>query len=132
MESKKMLSQRRWNLPCSHLHAALSIWGPFGYPWMEPTEEMGYPGRNLLKTGLSRMEYVRVHPAAIYMLQFPDRPAWMDGHLQNIYSSSFYNNKRPFYNIISYKNCISFVYNPIYFPLKNPFPRYLRKPILSK
>jgi hypothetical protein len=52
---------------------------PVGYPRMETTEETGYPGWNLLKTGLPRMEYV--YPAAFYMLQFPDRPAWMETKL---------------------------------------------------
>jgi hypothetical protein len=35
---------------------------------MEPTEEMGYPGWNLMK---SRATLDEIHSAAIYMLQFP-------------------------------------------------------------
>jgi hypothetical protein len=43
MESEKMLAYPRWKLPCSHLHALISLGY---YPQMEPTEKMGYPGWN--------------------------------------------------------------------------------------
>ncbi len=64
MEPKKMLAYPRRNLLCSHLHFAVSL----GYPRMEPTEEMDYPGWNLLK---SRTTSDGVHSWVIYMLLLP-------------------------------------------------------------
>ncbi len=136
IEIKEMLACPRWNLPCRQLHAAVSLdyntydgvhtaaiymlLFPVGYPQMEPTEEMGYRGWNLLK---SRPTSDWILTAAIYMLIFPlcyphgasrgDGLPWMESRLKprtaamygkgicRIYCDiSFYNNMWPFYIII--------------------------------
>ncbi len=61
---RRCLAYPRRNLLCSHLHFAVSL----GYPRMEPTEEMDYPGWNLLK---SRTTSDGVRSWVTYMLLLP-------------------------------------------------------------